>query len=109
MLPPHEPEQPFAEPWHGKLFALTHALAAAGNFTWPEWAAHFGAELARARASGGPADGSDYYDVWLAALEGFLAARRHTDPARVEALKAAWTDAYLTTPHGAPVELPAGE
>ena len=32
-----EPEQPFAEPWHAELFAVTHALAATGAFTWREW------------------------------------------------------------------------
>lgn len=102
------PERPFAEPWHGKLFALTHALAASGLFAWTDWSAHFGATLAQVRDAGGPDDGSDYYDVWLAALEVFLAERRHADPTQVSAIKAAWTDAYRTTPHGDPVELPEG-
>lgn len=86
---------------------MTHALSAAGHFTWPQWAAHFGQALAQAQDAGGPTDGSDYYDVWLAALETFLIESRFADPARLEELQAAWTKAYLTTPHGAPVELPA--
>ena len=109
MRPPTEkepePERPFAEPWHAQVFGLTHALAAAGRFTWPEWAAHFGAALVAARAAGGPDDGSDYYDVWLAALETFLVARGDADRESLEGLRAAWADAYLSTPHGAPVEL----
>lgn len=106
MLPKAEPDRPFAEPWHAQIFAMTHALAAAGNFTWPDWAAHFSKALAHAQDAGGPTDGSDYYDVWLAALETFLVESSFADPARLKELRDAWTTAYLTTPHGDPVELP---
>lgn len=103
-LPP-EPERPFAEPWHAQIFGLTHALAAAGTFTWPDWAEHFGEALKQALDAGGPTDGSDYYDVWLVALESFLIAQDHADRESLDALRAAWTEAYLSTPHGEPVEL----
>ena len=106
MRLPTEPERPFAEPWHAQIFALTHALAKAGNFAWPEWAAHFGRALDAAQGAGGPTDGSDYYDVWLAALEAFLIESNHADREHLTDLRAAWTEAYLTTPHGEPVELP---
>jgi nitrile hydratase accessory protein len=105
LLSKAEPERPFAEPWHAQIFALTHALAAGGTFTWPEWAAHFGAALERARAAGGPVDGSDYYDVWLTALESFLVEHNFADQDRLIDLREAWTSAYLTTPHGEPVIL----
>ena len=107
MSRPAEPERPFAEPWHAQIFGLTHAMAARGNFTWPEWAAHFGNALDLAQQASGPTDGSDYYDVWLVALESFLIESRFADPARLNELREAWAKAYLTTPHGAPVELPA--
>ena len=106
MRPRAEPERPFAEPWHAQVFAMTHALSAAGHFSWPDWAAHFGEALEQAQDAGGPTDGSDYYDVWLMALESFLIESRFADPARLNELREAWTKAYLTTPHGAPVELP---
>jgi len=106
LLPKAEPDRPFAEPWHAQIFALTHALAAADHFTWPEWAAHFSRALAQAEDAGGPTDGSDYYDVWLAALEAFLIETRFADPTQLKDLHEAWTTAYLTTPHGEPVELP---
>jgi len=102
---PPEPERPFAEPWHAQIFGLTHALAADGVFTWPAWATHFGAALDMAQKAGGPTDGSDYYDVWLAALESFLIAQDHADRRSLDDLRAAWADAYLSTPHGAPVVL----
>jgi nitrile hydratase accessory protein len=105
LHPPDEPERPFAEPWHAELFATTHALAAAGLFDWPEWAARFSAALAQADADGGPQDGSNYYDVWLAAFEAFLVERGLTDAGRIDALRDAWARAYLSTPHGAPVSL----
>lgn len=105
MLPRHEPEQLFEQPWHAELFAATHALSATGIFTWPEWAECFGAALAKADAAGSPKDGSDYYDIWLSAFEDFLISRGLADPENLKTLRQAWTEAYLTTPHGAPVHL----
>ncbi len=105
MPPPTEPERPFVEPWHAQIFGMTHALAAAGSFTWPDWASHFGEALKLALNAGGPTDGSDYYDVWLVALETFLIEQDLADRDSLDDLRAAWTDAYLSTPHGAPVEL----
>lgn len=105
MTPP-EPEQPFAQPWHAELFAATHALAQAGAFAWTDWAAWFGAALAEADAAGAPKDGSTYYEIWLAALEEFLAARGLADRAALSGLRDDWEAAYLATPHGEPVDLP---
>lgn len=95
----------FAEPWHAQVFAITVKLSEEGHFTWPEWAERFGAALKAAAEAGGPSDGSDYYDVWLGALEGFLLERGLASAEGLAELKQAWTEAYLTTPHGAPVKL----
>jgi nitrile hydratase accessory protein len=100
-----DPDRPFEAPWHAELFATTHALARAGAFAWPDWAAWFGAALAKADAEGAPRDGSTYYEIWLEALEAFLADRKIADAETLAALKAAWHDAYISTPHGRPVEL----
>lgn len=105
MLPLEEPERPFEQPWHAELFAATHALAAAGAFAWKDWADHFGKAIREAAETGGPSDGSDYYDIWLAALEAFLVERGLAEAQALGALRDAWTDAYLRTPHGAPVTL----
>lgn len=106
MRPPAEPERPFSEPWHAELFATTHALAAAGVFRWSEWSDCFIAALKAADEAGAPKDGSAYYEVWLSALEEFLVARKLADGENLRALRQAWTEAYLSTPHGSPVELP---
>ncbi|MET4806395.1 nitrile hydratase accessory protein [Limibacillus sp. MBR-115] len=95
----------FVEPWHAQVFALAVRLSEQGHFTWPEWAATFSEELARASAAGAPKDGSAYYDVWLTALETMLLDRNLATPKQLSDLKQAWTDAYLSTPHGAPVHL----
>src|SRR6185437_15085837 len=59
----------FAEPWQAQAFALAVELSAAGVFSWPEWAAALGAEL----ASDPDDDGGRYYDHWVAALERLVA------------------------------------
>lgn len=107
MIAPTEPERPFEQPWHAQLFATTHALAAAGAFAWTDWAAWFGAALARADAEGAPKDGSTYYEIWLSAFEAFLRDRGLAEAAALAELRDAWEAAYLATPHGEPVELGA--
>ena len=98
-------EQVFAEPWHAQLFAATHTLALAGHFEWKEWANHFSTAL---KSSDGlsPSDGdAAYYEIWLEAFEQFLVIRHLTDNKELAKLKGDWTDAFLRTPHGEPVEL----
>jgi nitrile hydratase accessory protein len=107
-MPDIEEPDVFAEPWHAQIFAITMRLAQAGHFTWTEWSQHFGAVQSEAAATGAPDDGSGYYDAWLAALESLLIGRGIADAGALAALKSAWTDAYLETPHGEPVHLKTG-
>ena len=104
-----ETEPVFAEPWLAQLFAVTHTLASGGRFAWSDWADHFTAALKLADDTGAPKDGTAYYDVWLAAFEEFLIDRGLADTAGLADLKRGWTDAYLATPHGKPVELGRSE
>jgi hypothetical protein len=58
------------------------------------------------RKQGGAADGGEaYYLAWLATLEQLLLDLGQADAPHLAALKAAWTQAHLDTPHGAPVRL----
>ena len=98
-------EVPFQEPWQAELFAITHKLAHAGLFVWTQWAERFSNALADAKARGGPADGSDYYEVWLATLESLLIERGAASAGELSRIRAAWVEAYQRTPHGEPVEL----
>jgi nitrile hydratase accessory protein len=107
-------ERVFSEPWQAQVFALAMNLAEAGHFTWTEWSQQFGAHLKAAAAAKGvsdddtpmPAvDSPEYYAVWLDALESLLIQRGLASADDLAALKQAWTEAYLCTPHGKPVVL----
>jgi nitrile hydratase accessory protein len=106
---PRDDEGPvFEEAWQAEAFALTVRLHEAGCFTWSEWAATLAAVLREVRDRAEPDDGSHYYDHWLAALERLVTAKQVVSVSDLERRKAAWTQAYLLTPHGQPVELLAG-
>lgn len=104
-IPRDEGGPVFAEPWQAQAFALAVKLSQQGHFTWKEWAAALAHELKAAADRGEPDDGSHYYEHWLAALEGLVAAKGLADPAALLERKEAWADAYRHTPHGKPVEL----
>jgi len=95
-------EPVFAEPWQAEAFAMTVALHERGLFSWEEWAAVLSAEV---KAPGAAADGSDYYDCWLRALERLLAAKGVAAASDVQALAVAWERAAHATPHGKPILL----
>jgi nitrile hydratase accessory protein len=100
---PGIPDEPvFAEPWQAQAFAMTVALNQRGVFTWGEWAQALSRQL---KAPGAAADGSDYYDCWLRALEWLLAERRLAPTAEVDDLAEAWERAAHATPHGQPIRL----
>jgi nitrile hydratase accessory protein len=97
---------PFEQPWHAQAFSLTVALSEAGHFTWPVWAAAFGATLARHRGAQGDLDGGDqYFAAWLETLEGLLDTLGLADADQAGAMRDRWEAAYLATPHGRPVNL----
>jgi nitrile hydratase accessory protein len=90
----------FAEPWQAQIFALTLALNEREVFTWAEWAETLGGAL-----KGAALDGSDYYERWLAALEGLLIQKNIATAPEVAELTAAWHRAAEATPHGKPILL----
>ncbi|WP_425475537.1 nitrile hydratase accessory protein [Mesorhizobium quangtriensis] len=92
----------FAEPWQAQAFALTVALHERGLFSWSEWADALSAEVKKPDAA---TDGSDYYERWLAALEGLLASKHLALRSDVDAVAAAWERAAHATPHGKPILL----
>ena len=100
-----DPDAPFAEPWHAQIFALTHKLAQAGHYSWPEWAERFASARAKSAASNAPDLEATYYDDWLKTFEQLLLDKGLADRTSIEVMKQAWTKAYLETPHGAPVLL----
>lgn len=105
-LPKDDDGPVFAEPWQAQAFALAVQLSRAGYFTWSEWADALATELRTASTAGTPDDGSRYYEHWLATLERLTLAKSLTDRPALEQRVEAWTEAYRSTPHGTPVELP---
>ena len=95
----------FSEPWEAQAFAMAVTLSSNGYFTWKVWAATLAEVIAESKASGGPIDGSDYYQNWVAALEQLIIDKDITDFSDLERVKVAWEDAYKATPHGKPVHL----
>ena len=100
------PEPVFAEPWHAQVFAVTVALNEAGRFDWADWAARFSSTLKRHGLDKELDGGDDYFHAWLETLEALLREQGDAFPDDITALRDAWEEAYLTTPHGKPVRLP---
>jgi nitrile hydratase accessory protein len=96
----------FAEPWQAQAFALAVTLSEQGHFTWKEWSAALAHELQAGASRGEPDDGSRYYEHWLAALERMVTTKGLAERTAIITRKEAWAEAYRTTPHGRPVELP---
>ncbi len=93
-------EPVFAEPWQAQIFAMTLALNERGVFDWAEWTERIGAAL-----EGAAADGSDYYERWLIAVEALLVEKNIATLPEVDDLTAAWHRAAEATPHGKPILL----
>lgn len=97
------PDAPvFAEPWQAQAFAMTVALHDQGLFSWAEWAEALSVQVKKLDVA---TDGHDYYEHWLAALEGLLAAKGLAARADVDAMAEAWERAAHATPHGKPILL----
>lgn len=106
LLPTSSDAPIFNEPWQAQAFALTVTLHQQGLFSWDEWATTLSEEIAKDKAVGGPDDGSNYYDLWLAALERLVTTKGAATGRELAELKQAWTENYLATPHGQPVPEP---
>lgn len=91
----------FAEPWQAQAFALTVHLHERGLFSWTEWAAALSQELHRPDRA---ADGSDYFDGWVAALGRLLIEKGVAGEGEILALQQSWQRAAEATPHGQPIE-----
>lgn len=99
------PEPSFEAPWHAQVFALTVHLNEMGHFDWPDWAMRFGATLKRHGLTKELNGGDDYFTAWLETLETYLSETGSAPSGEVTKIRDAWENAYLSTPHGAPVSL----
>jgi len=96
----------FRAPWEAQAFGMAVALHERGHFTWKEWAARLGDEIAAARRRGEDDDGGHYYHYWLSALESLVADKKLVLADELRTRKDEWDRAARATPHGQPIELP---
>ncbi len=101
-----ESEPSFTEPWQAQAFALAVHLIGSGHITWSDWSATLGDEIANAGSHGIREDGSEYYLLWLRALERLVSEKALVPQGELKTLATDWKAAYLRTPHGLPVALP---
>jgi len=97
-LPRDEDGPVFAAPWEAQAFAMAVKLHERGVFTWSEWAAALGDELAAH-------PDAPYYESWLAALETLVERKEVMTAAERQERIAAWDRAARATPHGQPIDL----
>jgi nitrile hydratase accessory protein len=105
-LPADHDGRVFAEPWQASAFALAVHLSERGAFAWNEWSAALGLEI-EAAAQRGPEEAAAYFHRWLDALERLCREKGLVDAAEISRRREEWRRAYLSTPHGHPVELTA--
>ena len=97
----------FDEAWQAQSLAIADTLVSAGVVTATRWAEALGCEL-KSAARGGAADDADtYYLAVLGAVEKLLRQIEIIGRDELDARVEAWRQAYLSTPHGEPVELQA--
>ena len=105
-LPLNEMDRKFEEPWQAQIFALTLHLHEQGVFTWNEWADYLSCSIKHLDTSSSNHT-TTYYLQWLDALEQICYAKTGLTYEQLLDKKDAWEQAYLNTPHGKAVTLPA--
>jgi len=98
----------FDEPWQAQAIGLAFSLAERGLFSPAEWSTALGAAHRQLIADGANDTSATYYEAVAAALEQLVGASRSVSREEIKERAEVWKRAYLNTPHGAPVELPAG-
>ena len=97
----------FDEAWQAQSLAIADRLVDAGVVTATAWAEALSFEVQSA-ARAGAADNTDtYYLAVLRAVEKLLRQIEIVGRDELDGRVEAWRQAYLSTPHGKPVELQA--
>lgn len=98
----------FDEPWQAQAIGLAFSLAERGIFSPAEWSATLGAAHTDLIDKGAGDTSATYYEAVAVALEQLLSGIAPLNAEAISDRTDAWRQAYLNTPHGAPVELSAG-
>jgi nitrile hydratase accessory protein len=98
-------EPAFDEPWQAEVLAIADTLVQSGLFSAGAWSDALGAALAKASADGAADNQETYYQCALSALETLVAEHSEIDRQAMVGKRNDWEQAYLSTPHGQPVNL----
>mgnify|MGYP001816978629 CR=1 FL=1 len=98
----------FDEPWQAEVLAIADTLVQNGMFSASAWSDALGEVLKQAQSSGASDNQETYYQCVLKALEGLVASHSDIDRQAMAGKRKDWEQAYLSTPHGQPVNLKTG-
>ena len=95
----------FDEAWQAQALAIADTLVRNGLFSAVEWSQTLGEKLAAAERDGEPDNQETYYRCVLKAVESLIESHSDIDRTAMRRQREEWEQAYLSTPHGAPVLL----
>jgi hypothetical protein len=95
----------FDDAWQAQSLAIADTLVGAGVVTAAGWAEALGFELQSAARAAAPDNADTYYLAVLGAVEKLLRQIEIVGRDELNGRVEAWRHAYLSTPHGKPVEL----
>ena len=95
----------FISPWQADLFAIAVLLCEAGHLDRAELSEAVQRAASSASPENGVAAGEERFAAALRTLERALADRGVANRREVDSAQDEWRQAYLETPHGAPVKL----
>ncbi len=98
-------EPVFDEAWQAQALAMADTLVKRGVFTSAQWAEALGTAVREDDAD----TTESYYAAVLRAVERLLDAAGAVGLPEITDRRDAWARAYENTPHGAPVNLEAGD
>ena len=98
-------ESTFSEVWQAETLAMAEQLIASGVFSNSEWSAALGRQLADATQSNEVDNAETYYRCALKALEQLVSEHSEIKSESLSERREQWVQAYLSTPHGQPVQL----
>lgn len=98
-------EPAFDEAWQAQVLAIADTLLQNGMFSAGAWSDALGEALKQAAVDGAVDNQQTYYQCALHALESLVARNSEIDKRAMTGKRDDWERAYLSTPHGQPVDL----
>lgn len=95
----------FTSPWQADLFAIAVSLCDAGHLDRAELSEAVEQAMSISSDANGMAAGEEFFAAALQILELALANRDIANPREIDSAQGECRQAYLATPHGAPVRL----